>query len=75
MLLASGGPLWQENLEGICEGKGCWRTLQGGGTHTWHSLTHAACWGVVADTCCSPKAHLGSDSERANFHSLKPTKL
>lgn len=55
VLLASGGPLWQENLEGICEGKGCWRTLQGGGTHTWHSLTHVACWGVVAGTCCPPK--------------------
>lgn len=46
---------WQEDPEGICEGRGCWRALQGGRTHAWQSVILAACWEVVAGTCCPPK--------------------
>lgn len=47
--------VWQEDLEGICAGKGCWRTPQGGGTCTWHSPICAACWEAAAGTPWPPK--------------------
>lgn len=45
-----------KDLQGICEGKSCCWTLQGGVAHTWHGLVQADCWDMAGK--CYPSSHI-----------------